>query len=166
MKRIITLAVAVLALAACTDTPVEPAPLSAPEAPSLMLEPVPQGSLVDPNTQKIRALLAPVQSHVPGATGRVVFNDVQGAGKVIIQTNVWGMHPHTAYELHLAVNNVRVVYNVGVFVTDENGDASLHSSVPFGVIGEFDIVNIRIPNMGGTRRLSSWPADGGSLSAN
>jgi hypothetical protein len=155
-----------VAVTACQDDPTDPGVDSTGfESPSFAFDEVSEGTTVDPDRQKIRAELAPVGNRVPGASGRVIFNDVKGAEKVVVQANVWDMEPETEYELHVAVHNVEPIFNFGTFTTDEDGDGSLHASVPFGTVEPFDIINVRIPNQSGSRQITSWPGDGGSLTA-
>lgn len=161
------LALSVAVVTACQDGPTDPGvDATGFESPSFAFEAVPEHTTVDPDRQKIRAELAQVGGEVPSsASGRVIFNDVKGAEKVVVQANVWDMEPETTYELHVAVHGVEPIHNFGTFTTDEDGDGSLHASVPFGTVAPFDIINVRIPTQSGSRQITSWPADGGSLTA-
>lgn len=163
MRRLFVTALVLAIPWGCANSPTGP---DGPDEPAMRFVDVANGELVDPDEGKIRAELVPVGDNVPGASARVIFVKTNSSGHVVVQTNVWGMEPNTEYQLHAAEHMVRGVYDFGTFVTDEYGNAAFHVSVPPGTIGEFNIVNVRLPDLTRSRQLTSWHADGGSLLTN
>lgn len=107
------------------------------------------------------AELAPVNGAPADATGQATFNYNRGRDQVIVRVTVEGLEPNTAYQLHVASHKVAPVDDLAVFMTDENGDGEARARVD--CLPAFNLVNIREPNKSGSRRLTSWADDGGTL---
>lgn len=116
---------------------------------------------MDPKGGTVLVKLVPVSSALPDADGHAVFNYLKSQDLYVVQVNVRGLLPQTWYQVHLAVASVEERADVGMFRTDTDGDGRAHLKV--GEIPSFNIVNIRRPNVSGSRVLTSWVEDGGSL---
>lgn len=139
-------------------TPAGPA-LDAQEPSSGLLSSHPD--VMDPRGNTVLVQLVPVGSASPNAGGHVVFNYMKGQELYIVQVNVEGLLPQTWYQIHLAVASVEERADVGTFRTDTDGQGRAHLKV--GELPSFNIVNIRRPGVSGSRVLTSWVEDGGSL---
>lgn len=118
---------------------------------------------VNPKDGTVVAHLVPVPSSdiAEDAEGRAIFNYKPGTDSFEVQLTVTGLEANTEYELHIAIHQEKAVANFGTFTTDLMGSGNLHVAVD--EIDEFNIINVRIPNVGGSRKLTSWEEDGGSL---
>lgn len=105
--------------------------------------------------------LAPVNGASPDASGEATFNYVRGRDQVIVRVSVEGLEPNTEYQVHVAVHRVRPVSDLVEFTTDEDGAGT--AFVRLDCLEAFNLVNIRQPGVTGSRRLTSFAADGGSL---
>lgn len=105
--------------------------------------------------------LSPVNGAPADARGQATFNYVPGQDRVIVRVSVEGLRPRTAYQLHVAVHGERPIGDLAVFTTDDDGKGSAY--VRLDCLEAFNLVNLREPGVSGSRRLTSWASDGGSL---
>lgn len=116
---------------------------------------------LDPKGGTVLVKLEPVGTASPDASGHAVFNYLKTQQTYVVQVNVRGLEPQTWYQIHLAVASVEERANLGTFRTDAEGDGDAHLQV--SEMPTFNIVNIRRPGVSGSRVLTSWVEDGGSL---
>ena len=109
----------------------------------------------------IIADLVPVNGASEDATGRATFNYVRGRDEVVARVNVEGLEPGTEYQVHVAVHRVRAVGDLVEFTTDDDGNGV--AFVRLACLEAFNLINIRQPGVVGSRTLTSWYVDGGSL---
>lgn len=116
---------------------------------------------MDPKGGTVLVKLEPVGAASPDARGHAVFNYLKSQETYLVQVNVQGLEPQTWYQIHLAVASVEERADLGTFRTDSEGDGDAHLQV--SEMPTFNIVNIRRPGVSGSRVLTSWQEDGGSL---